>query len=143
MAKTALARRFGGAPKFRRPSPMIAKLKDKLRSASRRVRSGGAGSGAMADLVAMGGAAALGKLEQMGTVPARIGPVDSALVIGGLGAFVLPKMVKGKAGRLAHDATLGALCVAGYRLGSGQPLMAGDEMAPDDLSGNGGWGPAE
>jgi hypothetical protein len=87
------------------------------------------------DVLTAAGAAALGKLEQTGTVPAKIGPLDSALVIGALGAFVVPRFVTGKAGSMAHDITLGALCVAAYRIGGGAPLM-GDE---DDL-GAAGWG---
>jgi hypothetical protein len=86
------------------------------------------------DVLTAGGAAALGKLEQTGTIPAKIGPLDSALVIGALGAFVVPRFVAGKMGSIAHDLTLGALCIAAYRIGGGAPLM-GDE---DDLSG-GGW----
>lgn len=135
MAKTRLARRR--APmQFRRkgPSPLVGKLRDSLARANKRARGAGSSS-VFKDVLSAVGAAGLGKLEQTGTIPAKIGPLDSALVIGGLGAFVLPRFVSGKAGSMAHDLTLGALCVAAYRLGSGAPLM-GDE---DDLSG-GGWG---
>jgi len=86
------------------------------------------------DLISAAGAAALGKAEQAGVLPAKVGPLDSALVIGGLGAFVLPRFVGGRGGKIIHDLTLGALCIAAYRLGTGASLM-GDE---DDLSG-GGW----
>lgn len=123
-----LARRSHGVT-VRRPSPLIAKLKDKLANASRRARGAG-GSKVTRDLIAAGGAAALGLAEQKALLPARIGPVDSALVVGGLGAFVLPRFVGGRIGNIVHDATLGALCVGSYRLGAGQPLL-----------GDGGWGP--
>lgn len=130
-----LARRFRGTT-HRRPSPLIAKLKDKLRSASRRAREGGGGKSLMRDVVAGASAAGLGKLEQMGNIPPRIGGIDTALIVGGLGAFVAPRFVKGKVGSLVHDAALGALCVGAYRLGSGQPLMGEDGLE------GGGWGEA-
>lgn len=135
MAKVRLARRR--APlQFRRkgPSPLVGKLRDSLSRANKRARNAGS-STMFRDVLTAAGAAALGKLEQTGTVPAKIGPLDSALVIGALGAFVVPRFVTGKAGSMAHDITLGALCVAAYRIGGGAPLM-GDE---DDL-GAAGWG---
>ncbi len=133
---TKLARRFGrpiAGP--RRPSPLIAKLRDKLRAAGRRAREGGGGArgGMMRDVVAAAGAAGLGKLEQSGMLPARLGPIDSALVVGALGAFVAPRFVKGKVGQLVHDATLGALCVGAYRLGQGAPFLGEDGLE------GGGW----
>lgn len=123
-----LARRSHGVT-VRRPSPLIGKLKEKLASAHRRARNAG-GSKMTRDLIAAGGAAALGLAEQKAIIPARIGPVDSALVVGGLGAFVLPRFVGGRIGSIVHDVTLGALCVGSYRLGTGQPVL-----------GDGGWGP--
>jgi hypothetical protein len=121
-----LARR-SRAVVHRRPSPLLAKLKTKLQAANRRASTARQPK-LMADLVTAGGAALLGFAEQKAFVPARIGPVDSALVVGGLGAFVLPRFLGGKVGAIAHDATLGVLCVATYRLGTGSPLM-----------GAGGW----
>lgn len=123
-----LARRSHGVT-VRRPSPLIGKLKEKLASAHKRARNAG-GSKVMRDLTVLGGGAALGFAEQKAVVPARIGPVDSALVIGGLGAFVLPRFVGGRIGTFVHDATLGVCTVGSYRLGTGQPVL-----------GDGGWGP--
>ena len=111
-----LARRSHGVT-IRRPSPLIGKLKEKLANAHRRARNAG-GSKVMRDLVVLGGGAALGFAEQ------------KALVIGGLGAFVLPRFVGGRIGTLVHDATLGVCTVGAYRLGTGQPVL-----------GDGGWGP--
>lgn len=93
------------------------------------------------DLTAMAGGAGLGRLEVMGIVPATILSLDSALVIGGLGCFIGPKIASGSFGRILHDASLGALCVSGYRLGRGQKLMAGegDEYDSDDALEGGGW----
>jgi hypothetical protein len=59
MAFTKLARR-SAAPKFRRgPSPLVAKLKNKLTSANKRAREGGASGGnqMVRDVMAVGGAA--------------------------------------------------------------------------------------
>lgn len=122
-----LARRRSHGVSVRRPSPLIAKLKDKLRSAQRRASSARSPK-LMGDLVTAAGAAALGFAEAKAVVPGRVGPVDSALVIGGLGAFVAPRFVGGRTGALVHDLTLGVLCVGAYRLGSGSPIL-----------GAGGW----
>jgi hypothetical protein len=134
---SSLARRFGGRTSNppRRPSPLIAKLREGIARANKRAREAGGGGGStmMRDATAAAGAFALGKLEQQGIVPARIGPVDSSLVIGALGAFVLPRFVKGKMGRLAHDVTLGALCVGAHRVGTGQPILGEEGLE------GGGW----
>lgn len=124
-----LARRRFGAVTVRRPSPLIGKLRDKLARAGKRARNAG-GSKMTRDLMTLGGGAALGYAEQKAVLPARIGPIDSALVIGGLGAFVLPRFVGGRIGSMVHDVTLGVCTVGAYRLGTGQPVM-----------GDGGWGP--
>lgn len=124
-----LARRRFGAVTVRRPSPLIGKLRNKLANASKRARAGG-GSNVTRDLIVLSGGAALGFAEQKAVIPARIGPVDSALLIGGLGAFVLPRFIGGRIGSMVHDATLGVCTVGAYRLGAGQPVL-----------GDGGWGP--
>jgi hypothetical protein len=87
------------------------------------------------DAVAVGGAAGLGKLESMGHVPARLGGLPTGLVVGGLGAFLLPRFVGGKLGSITHDLSLGALCAAGYQIGGGTPVMGEDGLE------GGGWGP--
>lgn len=121
-----LARR-SHAVSVRRPSPLLAKLRDKLASANKRAANARQPK-LMGDILAAGGAAAIGFAETKGVLPPRIMSVDSALVIGGIGAFVVPRFVSGKMGSLAHDVTLGALCVATYRLGAGSPIL-----------GAGGW----
>jgi hypothetical protein len=123
-----LARRSHGVT-VRRPSPLIGKLREKLASAHKRARNA-SGSKVMRDLTVLAGGAALGYAEQKSVVPARVGPIDSALVIGGLGAFVLPRFVGGRIGAVVHDSTLGVCTVGAYRLGTGAPVL-----------GDGGWGP--
>lgn len=139
LARYHAQQRRAAAPVRRGPSPLVAKLKDKLASANaraRRVASGNAGL--MKDAAAFAGGAALGYGMKTGAVPARIGPegmaVDSALVLAAIGAFVVPRFVKGKLGSVVHDATLGMAGVAGFNMGSGQPVLGDD----DGLSG-GGW----
>jgi hypothetical protein len=128
MASKLARRKFGGVT-VRRPSPLIGKLREKLANASKRARSAG-GSKMTRDLMVLGGGIGLGYAEQKNVVPARIGPIDSALVIGGLGAFVAPRFLGGRIGSAVHDVTLGVCTVGAYRLGTGQPVM-----------GDGGWGP--
>lgn len=142
LARYHAARRATTAPARRGPSPLVAKLKDKLASAQKRARKVASGnSGLMKDVAAFGGGVALGYGEKTGVVPARIGPqgmaVDTALVIATLGAFVLPRFLKGRMGAIAHDATLGIAGVAGHRMGSGVPVL-GDSADDDGLSGA-GW----
>jgi hypothetical protein len=142
LARYHAARRATTAPVRRGPSPLVAKLKDKLASAQKRARKVASGnSGLMKDVAAFGGGAALAYGQKTGVVPARVGPqgmaVDTALVIAALGAFVLPRFIKGRMGAIAHDATLGIAGVAGYRMGSGEPVL-GDDAEDDGLSGA-GW----
>lgn len=140
LARYHAQQRAGSAsakPARRGPSPMIAKLKDKLASANKRARNAvaGGGTGVMRDVSAFVGGAALGYGESKGMIPARLGPagmaVDSALAIAAIGAFVIPRFVKGGMGKIVHDATMGVAGVAGHRMASGNPVIGDD----DGLSG--------
>lgn len=122
----------------RRSNAGVVKLKTALARARARKRGP---DNLTRDLTAMAGSAGLGRLEVMGIVPPTILSLDSALVIGGVGCFIGPKIASGSFGRILHDASLGALCVSGYRLGRGQKLMAGEyeETDSDDALEGGGW----
>jgi hypothetical protein len=124
----------------RRSSPALGKLQTALARARARKRGP---EPIVRDLTAMSGGTALGLLERRGIVPERIMGLDSAFVIGGLGAFVIGRAASGTFGRVVHDMSLGALCVSGYRLGQGQKLLAGDEESQeydsDDSLEGGGW----
>ena len=134
---TALARRT--APTVRRgPSPMVAKLKNELAKTRARARARGAAGGApslMTDALVVVGAAGFGLAESKAVVPSRLGPVDTALVIGGVGALLIPRFVSGTPGRVVHDVTLGALAIASYKLGGGATFW---ESTPES-----GWDDVE
>lgn len=116
-----LARRTTVSAPRRGPSPLVAKLKNevaKARSRARAARSSG-GTPLVRDALVVGGAAGFGLAESKAYVPSRLGPVDTALVVGGVGALVVPRVIGGAPARVIHDLTLGALAVAAYKLGGG------------------------
>lgn len=120
------------APARRGPSPLVAKLKKRLESARKSARKAKMPK-VMADVVTVAGAAALGAAQKQGIVPARIGPVDTSLAVGAIGAFLLPRFIGGKASQLVHDASLGVLAVAAHQIASGATTALGDDP------GGAGW----
>lgn len=127
-----LARRATSTPRFRRSSPLVGKLQSQLSAARSRARNAG-GTRVGSDLATAIGAAGLGITEEMGLIPRRIGSIDSAFLIGGVGALVIGPNIRGKIGKIVHDVSLGMLCVSAYRLGTGEKVLGGED------AGSGGW----
>lgn len=135
MAKTSLARRSvaprrtssrGGALK-------LVRAKQAMQATRARIRRDAAADSAM--FIGAACAAALGYAEKQGYELPRVAGLEPTLVLG-VGAGVLgPKLVKGKAGDMLRQFGAASLTVAAFKIGSGQPIIAGDE----EEVGSGGW----
>jgi len=129
----------------RRKSPLVAKLREGLARANKRARNAASGSkGMLHDAAAFAGGVAYGKAEEY--LPERLGPtgfsVPTSLVATAVLAFGLPRVVSGKALAIGNSVTMGVAGVAGYKLGTGTPILAGDENPYDDAVEGGGWSDA-
>jgi hypothetical protein len=131
----------------RRKSPLVAKLREGLARANKRARNAATASkGFMDDAAALAGGFGYGKAEEY--LPERLGPsgfsVPTSLVVTGVLAFGLPKVLSGKALALGNNAALGVAGVAGYKLSTGTPILAGDDVEDpySDAVEGGGWSDA-
>jgi hypothetical protein len=72
-------------------------------------------------IVGWGAAGAVGYIEKEGKMP-DMGGVEPTLVIGGLLAFGVPMLVRGKLGAYAAEAGSAIGAVAAYKVGRGYPI---------------------
>lgn len=112
------------APTFSKASPKLARLQATLASraaTARRVASERQGM-----LVSAVAAGLVGYAERKQMALPTIAGIDPALLYGGIGAFAAGTLVRGSAGRMLGQAADGALAVAAYKLGAGQPVLSGE-----------------
>lgn len=122
MAKHKLAiRRSGGGGVAKKKYEGLIAARGRAAARARQEAQQRAGS-----LVGIGACALVGYLEKQGKMPS-VGGFEPTLVIGlGLG-FLLPAVVKGKAGQMAAEAGAAVAGVAAYKLGAGNPIRVGDD----------------
>lgn len=121
MAKSRLARRTH--------TPTVSKARyEKLVHSKRATltRAKQLGAQRAGSLVGIGACALVGYLEKQGKMPS-IGGFEPTLVAGLALGFVVPSLVKGKAGQMAAEAGAALTGVAAYKLGSGSPLRVGED----------------
>ena len=129
----SLARRNLRVVKSRRPSPQIAKLKERLKSAARRARGHGGASGHDKTIFTLLGAGALAFAEKRNVKLPTVANIDPALVYGAIGALILPKYIGGQNGARVQAAGDGLLAVAAHRsMMRGGVKMSGVEIGADD-----------
>jgi hypothetical protein len=117
----------------RRASPQIAKLKERLKSASRRARAGGGSGGTDKTIFTLVGASLLAFAEAKKVELPTVAKIDPALLYGGIGALVLPRFVGGKNGARLQAVGDGLLAVAAHRsIKRGGIKVEGVEIGADD-----------
>ena len=119
MAKTKLVR---VAPKVSK-SRYDALVRARHAAASRTRQMAAQRSGSLVGIAACAG---VGYLEKQGKMPTVMG-FEPTLVAGVALGFLLPALVKGKAGQMAAEAGAALCGVAAYKLGTGAPIRVGED----------------
>ena len=120
LAKASQPRRSYGA------AARLAKTKAQAAARVTAAKVGAYAKARQGTFIAAGTAAALGAAEKSGIALPTVGGINPYLLYGVVGVVILPMFIKGQAGRIAEQAGGGALAVAAYKIGSGQPALAGD-----------------
>lgn len=122
---TKLARR-AATPARRSNAGIYAKLAKEKASSAARVATAKAGSVAKAragTIITAGTAAALGAAESRNMQLPTVGGIAPSLLYGVIGVLVVPMFMKGKIAQISEQFGAGALAVAAYKLGMGQPVI--------------------
>lgn len=114
-----LVRRAPSVPKARYEALV------KARHAAQR-KAGEVARQRMGSLAGVAACAAVGWAEKNGKMPA-LGGFEPTVVLGLALGFVVPSLVKGKAGQMCAEAGAALSGVAAYKLATGAPLRVGED----------------
>jgi hypothetical protein len=128
-----LARKKTQLTVVRRKSPQIAKLKERLKSASRRARGQGGQVNKERTILTLAGAAGFAMLEKKGVRMPTVGGIDPAILIGAACVLAGPRYIGGKNGQRVQAIGDGVLSLAAARaVQRGGVKVSGTEIGYDD-----------
>lgn len=134
-----MKKKTASAVVVRRSAPMVSKAKYERLVHVRSVAAKKAKEVAkqrMGTLVGMAACGVIGWAEKNGKMPDMFGFEPTAVLGVGLG-FVVPALVKGKAGQMAAEVGASVAGVAAYKLAAGAPLRVGeDDYQEDETAGD-------
>jgi hypothetical protein len=117
----------------RRPSPQIAKLKDRLAAASKRARGQGGQVQKERTLITAAAAGLFALAEKKGVNIPTVAGLDPAIVIGAAATLLGPRYIGGKNGQRLQAAGDGLLALAASRaVARGGVKVSGVEIGADD-----------
>lgn len=117
--KTQIVRRAPTVSKSRYEA--LVRTRSAAANRTRQIAQQRAGS-----LVGIAACAGVGYLEKQGKMPS-LGGFEPTLVVGVALGFLLPALVKGKAGQMSAEAGAALCGVAAYKLGTGAPIRVGED----------------